>query len=203
VTFKGPGGHSYSAFGLVNPAYALGNAMHKLSQVTVPSAPKVTYSVGVVGGGTSVNSIPSEVWMEVDMRSPSPTGLATVETTFLGLMREAVAEENAARSTAEGEIAVDLEVIGDRPSGETLETHRLVQIAAASVRAAGMTPEFVFSSTDANVPISMGIPAITLDAGGSSDRSHALDEWLDVEMAPALRGIGAALATILAVAEMR
>ena len=96
----GIGGHSYGAFGLVNPAFAMGNAIRKFSQITVPREPKTTFSVGVVGGGTSVNSIPFETWMEVDMRSVSPKELATLHATFKRLIQEAVDEENAARSTA-------------------------------------------------------------------------------------------------------
>jgi acetylornithine deacetylase/succinyl-diaminopimelate desuccinylase-like protein len=201
VTFKGPGGHSYGAFGLVNPAFAMGHAMAKMSTIEVPRTPKTTYGIGVVGGGTSVNSIPFESWMDVDMRSESPGELSTLEATFRGLMQAAADEENAARSTAQGRITVDLQLIGDRPSGETPLDSTLVQTAAASIRAAGMTPTFVFSSTDSNIPISLGIPAITLDAGGESGRAHALDEWIDLDTPASLRGIESALATIIASAE--
>ena len=200
VTFKGPGGHSYGAFGLVNPAYAMGNAMRKMAAIEVPESPRTTYNVGVVGGGTSVNSIPVEMWMQVDMRSEAPNELETLEQTFLRLMQEAADEENQARSTTEGGIEVELTVIGDRPSGETLVTHRLVQTAADAVRAAGMEPRFTFSSTDSNIPISMGIPAITLDAGGEGGRAHSLEEWVDLEKRATLRGLESALATIVVMA---
>jgi acetylornithine deacetylase/succinyl-diaminopimelate desuccinylase-like protein len=200
VTFKGPGGHSYGAFGLVSPAFALGNAIRKFSQMTVPESPKTTFSVGVIGGGTSVNSIPFENWMEVDMRSVSPVELEKLETTFLGLMQEAVDEENAARSTRQGPIAVDNRIIGDRPSGETPRESPLVQTAAAAIRAVGLSPTFSFSSTDSNIPISLGIPAITIDSGGRGGRAHALDEWIDVEKSSSLKGIEAALLMLLALA---
>src|SRR4026209_2089039 len=98
VTFKGPGGHSYGAFGIVNPAFAMGEAIAKFSRITVPAAPKTTFNVGVVRGGTSVNSIPTEVSMDVDMRSESPDALNNVVTEFQAIVQEAVAEENAARS---------------------------------------------------------------------------------------------------------
>jgi di/tripeptidase len=198
VTFKGPGGHSFSAFGLVSPAFALGNAMQKFSTLSVPASPKTTFNVGVVGGGTSVNSIPFESWMDVDMRSVAPAELAALEQQFLALVQEAVDEENATRSTAEGPIEVDLTVIGDRPSGETPHDSALVQTASAAIQSAGMTPSFSFSSTDSNIPISMGIPAITIDSGGTGDRAHALDEWIDVEKSASLRGIESALTLILA-----
>ena len=200
VTFKGPGGHSYGAFGLVSPAFALGNAIRKFSQMTVPESPKTTFSVGVIGGGTSVNSIPFENWMDVDMRSVSPVELEKIETTFLGLMKEAVDEENAARSTRQGPIVVDNRIIGDRPSGETPRESPLVQTAAAAIRAVGLSPTFSFSSTDSNIPISLGIPAITIDSGGRGGRAHALDEWIDVEKSSSLKGIEAALLMLLALA---
>ena len=200
VTFKGPGGHSYSAFGLVNPAFALGNAVQKFASITVPQSPKTTFNVGVTGGGTSVNSIPFESWMEVDMRSESPVELEKLETTFLGLMKQAVQEENAARSTREGAITVETRIIGDRPSGQTPRESRIVQTAAAAIRAVGMTPTYSFSSTDANLPISLKIPAITIDSGGLGDRAHALDEWIDVEKSSSLKGIEAALLMLLALA---
>jgi di/tripeptidase len=200
VTFTGPGGHSYGAFGLVNPAFALGSAIGKFSAMKVPTSPKTTFSVGVVGGGTSVNSIPFESWMEVDMRSESPVELEKLETTFLGLMKAAATEENAARSTREGAIAVDTRIIGDRPSGQTPRDSRIVQTAAAAIRAVGLSPTYSFSSTDSNIPISLKIPAITIDSGGRGGRAHALDEWIDVEKTSSLKGIEAALLMLLGLA---
>ena len=200
VTFKGPGGHSYDAFGVVNPAFAMAGAMQKFGRLTVPGKPRTTYSVGVVGGGSSVNAIPSESWMEIDMRSESRVELQRLDERFVALVGEAVREENAARSTARGAITVDLKLIGDRPSGETPVDSRIVQIAAASIRAAGLKPTFIPNSTDANVPISMRIPAITLDSGGDTGGAHSLGEWISVEKAPSLRGIQITLATILALA---
>jgi len=200
ATFKGPGGHSYGAFGLVNPAFAMGNAIQKFAQMKVPESPKTTFNVGVMGGGTSVNSIPFESWMEVDMRSESPLELEKLETTFLMLMRQAAEEENAARRTTQGRVTADLKVIGDRPSGQTPPDSLIVQTAASAVRSMGMTPTFSFSSTDSNIPISMGIPAITIDSGGRGGRAHALDEWIDVEKTSSVRGIEAALLLLLGLA---
>ncbi len=200
VTFKGPGGHSYGAFGLVSPAFAMGLAMAKFSDVTVPASPKTTFNVGVIGGGTSVNSIPFEQWMEVDMRSESPVELAKLEDTFRRLMQEAADEENRVRSTRQGRIEVDLTLIGDRPSGETPLDSRLAQVAAAAVRASGMEPTFGYSSTDSNIPISLAVPAITIDSGGRGGRAHALDEWIDVEKTASLRGIESALTILLTLA---
>jgi acetylornithine deacetylase/succinyl-diaminopimelate desuccinylase-like protein len=203
VTFKGPGGHSYGDFGIVSPAFALANAMKKFGALTVPASPKTTFSVGVVGGGTSVNSIPFETWMDIDMRSESRAELDRLDAAFKSLVAAAVAEENAARSTAKGKIVADVKITGDRPSGHTAASETIVQIASASVRSFGLTPSLTFSSTDSNIPISLGIPAITLDAGGASDRAHALDEWIDVEKTSSLRGMRIMLATLVTLAGMQ
>jgi acetylornithine deacetylase/succinyl-diaminopimelate desuccinylase-like protein len=202
VTFTGPGGHSYGAFGLVSPAFALGHAMRLFGTIAVPSSPKTTYSVGVIGGGTSVNSIPFESWMDADMRSVSAAELAKVEEQFLAMMQQAADEENKARSTAQGPIVVEAKLIGDRPSGETPRDSAIVETAAAVIRAMGLTPRFSFSSTDSNLPISLGIPAITIDSGGRGGRAHALDEWIDVEKATSLQGIRSALMLLLMLAGM-
>jgi tripeptide aminopeptidase len=199
VSFNGPGGHSYSAFGLVNPAFAMGGAMARMSRLEVPATPKTTYSVGVVRGGTSVNSIPAQVQMDVDMRSVSCAELKKVNEAFLALVREAVDEENAARSTREGKIVADPKLIGDRPCGETPRESPIVQTAAAALRALGLTPAYEVSSTDANVPMNMGIPAITIGRG-LGGRTHSLDEWTDVARPDAVQAARLAMATILAVA---
>ena len=199
VTFKGPGGHSFSAFGLVNPAYAMAGAIARLSRVKVPASPKTTYSIGVVRGGTSVNSIPFEVSMDVDMRSESCAELKTVDDTFLALVREAVTEENASRSTKEGAIQADPKVIGERPCGETPRSAPIVRAAAAAISAFGLSPAYLVSSTDANIPMSLGIPAITIGRGGPGGRVHSLDEWTDVAPAANAINVQRALALVLAV----
>ena len=199
VTFKGPGGHSYGAFGLVNPAYAMSGAITRLSHVEVPQTPKTTYSVGVVRGGTSVNSIPFEVAMDVDMRSESCAELKKVDGEFLKIVHDAVAEENRTRSTKEGSITADPKVIGERPCGETAMTAPIVRTAAAAIAAFGLTPAYSFSSTDANIPMSLGIPAITIGRGGPGARTHSLDEWTDIEPAANIVNVQRALALVLAV----
>ena len=199
VTFRGPGGHSYNAFGLVSPTFAMGNAIRKLSGLAVPEDPKTTFNVGVVGGGTSVNSIPFESWMEVDIRSEEREQLDEIAEIFLELVYEAVAEENESRSTGQGPIELDIEVIGDRPSGETPLDTPLVENTAASFRAFGIEPTYSRSSTDSNIPISLGIPAVTIDRGGMGGRSHSLDEWVDVEKPGTVKGIQVILTTILAI----
>ena len=200
VSFKGPGGHSYGAFGLVNPVYALAAAAARLSDVTVPQTPKTTFNVGVIAGGTSVNSIPSEVTMDVDIRSESCGELKKLDDRFLAIVRSAVQEENRARSTREGAIAVDPKLIGDRPCGETPADAPIARTTATVLQAFGLTPSFGLSSTDSNIPMSLGIPALTIGRGGDGGRSHSPDEWTDVEPGAAARSVEIALAVVLSVA---
>lgn len=200
VTFKGPGGHSYGAFGIVNPMAAMGRAVSDLYAVETPKHPKTTYSASVTGGGTSVNSIPNSVFMEFDMRSESAAELAKLDQTLVGILDKAVAGENAARSTKDGKISYDAKVIGERPAGNTSETADIVVLTAAAITALGMTPQHEDSSTDSNVPMSLGIPAVTIGAGGKGGRAHALDEWIDIEKAPTVKGMQVGLAALLAVA---
>jgi len=200
VTFRGPGGHSFGSFGQVNPAYALGNAMAKLSRMQVPARPKTTFNVGVVGGGTSVNSIPYESWMDVDIRSETKEELNKTVEMFSRYMRESAEEENRARGTAQGRIEVDIMQIGDRPFGQIPIGAPIVQTAATVIQGFGMTPAYGVSSTDSNIPLSLGIPAITLESGGTGGRNHTLDEWIDVERTTSLRGLNVAMGVLLALA---
>jgi acetylornithine deacetylase/succinyl-diaminopimelate desuccinylase-like protein len=202
VTFRGPGGHSYSAFGLVNPMYAMAEAARALAAVPVPSDPPTTHCVSVVSGGTSINAIANAVTIEVDLRSASAVELDRLDRRFLAILEEAVATENAARSTAAGLITAEITRVGDRPAGETPAGSPIRDIAAAAVAAEGYTPRFEFSSTDANVPMSLGIPALKVGAGGRGGRAHSLEEWLDVEPTETLRGMRTTLAAILALAGM-
>lgn len=202
VTFKGPGGHSWGAFGQVSPAFAMANAVTKLSKVVVPKQPKVSYNVGVVTGGTSVNSIPFEVSIEVDMRSVSPEELKKIDAEFLRLVGEAVDEENAARQTTFGKITADVKVIGERPSGLTSPDSAELRQVAATMKAFEKVPVWNTSSTDANIPISLGLPAFAIasQSANRTGRAHSLDEWTDVEKTTAVKDFSLALAIILSVA---
>jgi len=200
VTFKGPGGHSYGAFGLVNPMFAMADAITRLGRIEVPAMPKTTYSASVTGGGTSINSIPDSVWTEFDLRSENPAELSKLEALFLTLIEQAVQAENAIRSTRAGSIVAEIRKIGDRPAGHTDEASELVRVAHAAISAHGFQPGFEFSSTDANIPMSLGIPAIKIGSGGTGGRGHSLEEWIDVAPEPSIRGMAAGLATVLAVA---
>ncbi|GGJ21527.1 M20/M25/M40 family metallo-hydrolase [Neoroseomonas lacus] len=202
VTFRGPGGHSYAAFGLVNPMYAMAEAARGLAAVEVPKFPPTTHCVSVVSGGTSINAIANAVTIEVDLRSASAVELERLDQRFLAIVDDAVATENAARSTASGVITAEIARVGDRPAGETPAGSPIRDIAAAAVAAEGYAPQFEFSSTDANVPMSLGIPALKVGAGGRGGRAHSLEEWLDVEPKESLRGMRTTLAAILALAGM-
>ncbi|MCA6299967.1 MAG: M20/M25/M40 family metallo-hydrolase [Phenylobacterium sp.] len=203
VTFTGPGGHSYGAFGIVNPMAAMADTVGSLYALSPPSDPKTTYSASVVGGGTSVNSIPASVFLEVDLRSEAPAALAELDRNFKKAVEKAVAKENSARSTSYGAIQADLGVIGERPAGRTSPDSRIVRITRAAIIDRGFSAEEETSSTDSNIPMSLGIEAVTIGAGGRGGRAHAPDEWIDVEPVEMVRGMSAGLLAILAQAGVR
>ena len=177
VTFKGPGGHSYGAFGLSNPLHALGRAVETISRFEVPSDPKTTFNVGRVGGGTSVNSIPFDSWFEMDMRSASPTALQAIDAKFHRAVDDAVKAEDA--RWKKNVLTVDKALVGNRPAGQTAATSPIVQAAVSVTKALGFPVTLDEGSTDSNIPMSLGIPAITIDGGGRGSGSHALDEAFD------------------------
>ena len=179
VTFKGPGGHSWGAFGLANPHHALGRAI----QIFDENAPTVTsvgektsYNVGRIGGGTSVNSIPFESWMEVDMRSGSQAKLDEIDAVLKAAVEQALQQENAGRLDGP-ELTVDVERVGTRPAAKGDVNSPVVQRAMAATVAFGIQPSLRISSTDSNLPISKGIPAVTMSRGGVSGGAHSPDEW--------------------------
>jgi tripeptide aminopeptidase len=179
VTIQGPGGHSWGAFGLGNPVHALGRAIEAFAAVAdslTRTGPRTTYNVGRVGGGTSINSIPFEAWMEVDMRSESPESLEVMGTAFEEAVLGAVKKENDMRREGPP-LELALERIGTRPSGETDPNTPLVQRAMAVTRYFGEEPVLSRSSTNSNIPISLGIPAVTIGRGGVGDDNHSPTEW--------------------------
>lgn len=199
VTFQGPGGHSWGAFGLANPAHALGRAVMRFDEAakayTDNAERRTSYNVGRIGGGTSVNSIPFEAWMEIDMRSESPVALDEIDEIFRRTMQEGIDAENADRARGD-ELVLVLDKIGDRPSGEVAEEAPIVQRAIAATNLLGGFPALGRSSTDSNVPIALGIPAITIGGGGTGGGSHSLDEYFVNQEGP--EGIQRALLILLA-----
>jgi len=179
ITFRGPGGHSWGAFGLVNPAHALGRAIERFAVVAdslTRSGARTSFNVGRIGGGTSINSIPFEAWMEVDMRSESPESLEIISGALLDAVERATEEEN--RFRREGPpLQAEAERIGSRPSGETDPATPLVQRAMAVTRYFGEEPYLSRSSTNSNIPISLGIPAVTIGRGGAGGENHSPGEW--------------------------
>jgi len=179
VEITGPGGHSWGDFGLPNPVHAIGRGIARLAGYPVPRDPRTTFNVGRIEGGTSVNSIPRSVSMEVDLRSAAEQGLQRLDAFFRRAMKDAIDEENATRRAGDPLLNLKVDLIGERPTGETRADSPLVEMALEATRLLGVVPRLDQSSTDSNLPISLGIPAITLGAGGSSGCSHSLDEWYD------------------------
>jgi acetylornithine deacetylase/succinyl-diaminopimelate desuccinylase-like protein len=177
VELVGPGGHSWGDFGLPNPVHALGRAISRLAAYPAPKEPRTTFNVGRIDGGTSINAIPSHASMEVDLRSAAEAELQRLDAFFRRLMKDAVDEENSKRRTGDPLLKLKLDLIGERPTGETPGDSPLVELAIEATRMLGVLPRLDQSSTDSNLPISLGIPAITLGAGGTSGFSHTLDEW--------------------------
>jgi len=193
VTFKGPGGHSNGAYGLVNPIHALGRAIAYISELRAPKFPKTTHCVGVIEGGTSVNSIAYECSLLMDMRSNGKAALDAVDAEFMACIQKAVDDENArwveerkypemglSTFDVDARITADLDKRGDRPVGEQPVDCDIVQIIAAAYTQNGDKPSYRdYGSTDANIAISLGIPGVALARGGKSGNSHSILEWFD------------------------
>jgi acetylornithine deacetylase/succinyl-diaminopimelate desuccinylase-like protein len=179
VTYRGPGGHSWGAFGLANPAHALARGIRRFQDAAdtlTRSGPRTSYNVGVIGGGTSVNAIPFEAWAEIDMRSESPRSLETIDAALHAAVERALAEENELRRRGDA-LTLEMDMIGDRPSGEMEPSAPLVQRAIATTRRFGGDAELGRSSTNANIPIAMGVPAVTIGRGGEGGANHSPAEW--------------------------
>ncbi len=195
ITAHGPGGHSAGNFGRPNAAHAIGRMIARVASLEVPAKPKTTYNVGRIGCGTAVNAIAEEAWMEVDLRSEAPAELDRIELKLMEAMRLGVEEENKFREPSGQKVSAEAKLVGNRPAGVTTESDPLVQAAVAASRQTGHQPRLVFSSTDSNLPISLGIPAITIGGGGHSDNHHSLNEWFEPE--GAWRGAQTVLLTVL------
>lgn len=186
VQLRGTGGHSWGDFGVPNPIHSLGRGISSLASYPAPLEPRTTFNVGRIEGGSSINAIPGEASMDVDLRSVSKTELLRLDAFFRRAIREAVEQENAARRKDTPPLDLNLSLIGERPSGETPAAAFIVELAMHATRALGFTPVLELASTDSNVPIALGIPAITLGAGGTAGNPHTLEEWFD----PSHRDLG-------------
>jgi acetylornithine deacetylase/succinyl-diaminopimelate desuccinylase-like protein len=179
VSCRGAGGHSWGDFGVPNPVHALGRAVARLAAYPAPKRPRTTFNVGRIEGGTGVNVIPREASMDVDLRSESAVELGRLDAFFRRAAREAAEDETAARHAGTPPLELEVKLIGDRPGGETSPEQPLVRLALEATRALGSRPYLDCSSTDSNIAISRGLPAVTIGAGGTSGNTHTLDEWYD------------------------
>jgi len=200
VTFRGPGGHSWAAFGVANPANAVGRAAALLADLPIVTAPRTTCAVVGLGGGTGLNSIPQDAWLDLDLRSEDPRALAQLDVTVRAALGRAADDENRTRTKGTPPLRVEVQLVGDRPCGITPRAHPLVQAAIAANRALGRDAELASASTDANAPIALGIPAIALGAGGKAGDAHLTTEWY--ENVEGALGIVRALLVTAAMAEV-
>jgi tripeptide aminopeptidase len=200
VTFRGPGGHSWAAFGIANPANAVGRAAALLADLPIATAPRTTCAVVGLGGGTGLNSIPQDAWLDLDLRSEDPRALAQLDVTVRAALERAADDENRSRTAGTPPLRLELQLVGDRPCGITPRAHPLVQAAIAANRALGRDAELTSASTDANAPIALGIPAIALGAGGKAGDAHLTTEWY--ENVEGALGIVRALLVTAAMAEV-
>lgn len=179
VTYAGPGGHSWAACGVANPANAVGRAVALIAQLPTHNAPRTTHAVVRIGGGTSLNSIPQTAWFEIDLRSEDPRALQGIDEAVHATVTAALHEENRQRVPGTAPLAMDVRRVGDRPSGLTPRSHPLVQTAVAATRAMGHEHQLACASTDANIPIALGVPAVALGAGGRAGDAHLPTEWYE------------------------
>ena len=179
IRFIGPGGHSWSAYGLPNPLNAAGSVAAMLASIPVPAEPRTTLTVSRIVGGLSINAIPGDALVEIDLRSVSQDLIERLARETRAVVDTALGEENDRRARGTPPLTCSVEMIGDRPGAETPESHELVTSAVEATRLIGRTPELGAASTDANVPIALGIPAIALGAGGRGGEAHTPQEWFE------------------------
>lgn len=179
VTFRGLGGHSWAAYGVANPVHAAAAAVAALAALHLPRQPRTTLTVGRIGGGISVNAIPEDGWFEIDVRSSSAALLERYDREVRLAVRAAEAAENGRRLPASPPLSSEIDVIGNRPCGDVSVDDPLVVAAVDATRLIGREPDLATASTDANVPISLGIPAVALGAGGRGGDAHTIGEWYD------------------------
>lgn len=178
VTYKGRGGHSYGAFGMPNPAHAMGRAIARIADIQVPTSPKTTFNIGRVEGGTSVNSVPISVSMEVDMRSESAKELAALDERMRAAFQHGLDAEKARWPQSKAPLELEIKVMGLRPAAEPPDSVPIVQKALGAAKQIGVTIFATRSgSTDSNIPMSLGIPAITIGGGGAAQGAHSADEF--------------------------
>jgi acetylornithine deacetylase/succinyl-diaminopimelate desuccinylase-like protein len=181
VTYKGPGGHSFGAFGVPSAVHAMGRAIAKIADLSVQTEPKTTFNVGRVRGGTGATAIAEEAVMDVDLRSNAAGELEKITQAALAIIEQSARDENA--RWASNELTVSVQDLGKRPAGSQSTEIAIVRAAVAALGALGIERiQYGSSSTDCNIPISLGIPAIAIPGGGKSGGNHSLTEWFDPRM---------------------
>ncbi len=178
VTVEGPGGHSWSDFGVANPIVALGRAIQRFSQTVLPETPKTTFNIGVISGGTSVNSIPESAFMRVDLRSAASEEIDRLEANLRAAVHDAVQET---KGTVRGRtpLRFELRVVGNRPSADLPKDALILSTIRAVDAHLGIKAKVNRASTDANIPLSLGIEALAIGAGGTGGGAHTLHEWFE------------------------
>jgi len=178
VSYTAPGGHSFGAFGTPSAAHAMGRAIARIADLQTPADPKTTFNVGRVRGGTGATAIAEDASMDVDVRSNSAEELERTASKVLAIIDASAKDENARWKS--NELCVKIEDLGKRPAGEQSQSLPIVEAAVAAVQSLGIERiQYGFSSTDCNIPISLGIPAIAIPGGGRSGGNHSLTEWFD------------------------
>jgi acetylornithine deacetylase/succinyl-diaminopimelate desuccinylase-like protein len=179
VTIRGPGGHSFSDFGIPNPIHALGRAIAGISQIPVPATPRTTFSVGMIDGGTSVNAIAMSASMDVDLRSESQEALDTLDARMRRAVQAGIDAEHTRWPGTVARLSADIREIGRRPAATQSDTSQIVRATVAAARALGFIPALISSSNDTNYPMSLGIPSVAIDGGGAGGSAHSTAEWYD------------------------
>lgn len=201
IAFTGPGGHSWGRYGAPNAIHAAAALVTRLTGYAAYDRTRTALTVSRIAGGTTINAIPAESWIEVDVRSTSPAELVRLDQHIRRAARDATDEENARRRSDTAPLSVALTLIGERPAGEVSPDHDVVVAAAEATRAVGRTPEYAVASTDANIPLSRGIPAIAIGGGGAGGETHTPGEWF--ENREGVKGIARAALLLAALAGAR
>lgn len=197
VEYRGPGGHSWAAYGAANAVHAAAGLVTRLTAIPLPDRSRATLSVSRIGGGSAINAIPADGWLEVDIRGTSATELTRLDRALHAAARDALDSENARRRSGTPPLSLAVSPLGDRPAGDVPVSEPIVQAAIEATRCVGRTPELAVASTDANIPISRGIPAIAIGGGGRGGDTHTPDEWFEN-----LEGTRGMLRALLVVAAM-
>ncbi len=198
VAFRGPGGHSWGRYGTPNAIHAAAALVTRLTGYAAYDRTRTALTVSRIAGGSTINAIPAEAWLEVDVRSSSDAELVRIDQHVRRATRDSADEENSRRRDDAAPLAVTLTLIGERPAGDVASDHDIVVAAAEATRAFGRTPDFAVASTDANIPMSRGIPAIAIGGGGAGGDTHTPTEWF--ENREGSRGIARAALLLAALA---